>query len=74
MLLVSSLDFNGEEVADDLGWVYGYVDSKDAQLKHINLDIASLGPEACIGGEVKKLWLKYLNEYRENDWDSDAEF
>ena len=72
--LVSSLDFHGEDVSDELGWVYGTNDASEAHINWINLDIANVGPEECFDdGETTKLWLSDLKEYAAHDWNSEDE-
>ena len=70
VLLVTSLDFHGEEVGDELGWTYGLNEAKEAHLNWVNLDVANMGP-ADMFDEETKFWLSDLKEYRKNDWTED---
>lgn len=65
--LVSSLDFNLDDVSDDLGWIYGLNRAKDVHLNWINLDIANMGPEDMVDNP-QKLWLSDLKEEKA-DWE-----
>ena len=67
--LASTLDFSGEDTADQLGWTYGRLDAKESSIIFVNLDIANMGPEECLDeGTVDQLWLSDLTAYREEDW------
>ena len=67
VLLVTSMDFHGEEIGDQLGWYYGEIDAKEAHISWVNLDVANMGPHDMID-EPSELWLSDLKEYAEHDF------
>ena len=67
--MASSLDFSGEDTADDLGWITGRVSAAETSIAFLNLDIANIGPEEIFDEETTgKLWLSDLKAYRKEDW------